>query len=82
MAPSSPQKAACGGAAVAALAAVVAEGAVSIPLPPQEESFLVQVVVAGRLAAVVAEEVPGAAMVGEVEVVVMERSGAAVMEEE
>ena len=67
---------------MAVLAVVVVEGAVSIPLPPQEESLLGQVVVAGFLAAVVAEEVPGAAMVGELAVVAMERSGTVVTEEE
>lgn len=58
---------------VAVLAAVVVEGAVSIPVPPQEESLLGQAVVEGFLAAVVVEEVPGAAVVGELVVVVMER---------
>lgn len=73
MAPNRPRKAACEGAAVAVLAVVGVEGAASIPLPPQEESLLGQAVVAGCLAAVVAEEVPGVAMVGEPAVVAMGR---------
>lgn len=64
MAPSTPLKAACAGAAVAALAVVGVEGAVSTPLSPQEEPRPGQAEVAGFLAAVVVEEAPGAAVAG------------------
>ena len=81
MAPSRPPRAAGEGAVVAVLVVGV-EGAVRVALPPPEESLLGQAVAAGFLAAVVVEEVPGAAMVGEPAVVVTERSGTVVTEEE
>lgn len=42
------------------------EGAARIPRPPRGQSLPGRVVVAGFLAAVVVEEAPGAAVVGEV----------------
>lgn len=67
---------------MAAAAVLGVEGAACMPVPPPEESLLGQAVGAGVLAAVVLEEAPGAAMVGELVAVAMEESSAAVMEEE
>lgn len=55
-----------------------AEGAARIPRPPRGQSLPGQVVVAGFLAAVVVEEAPGAAVVGEV----VGTAGTVAMEEE
>lgn len=82
MAPSKPLEAATEGAAVAAQAAAVVEGAAHIPLPPHEDTPLGQAVAAGFLVAVVVEEAPEAATGGQRAVGAMEGSGTAVMEGE
>lgn len=67
---------------MAVRAAVVVEGAASIPLPPHEDTLLGQAVAAGFLVAVVVEEAPEAATGGQRAVGAMEGSGTAVTEGE